>query len=103
MGDLMNREDQKLQIYLLRQNSNRGWDTYDSCVVFAQSEGEACLIHPAGDMTWNGSRWVADWEVGVAFEYLHGWASPDEVEVTLLGEAIPGSKSGVVCRSFNAG
>lgn len=102
--DVTGEESKKLYIYLLRQNSNQGWDTYDSCVVVAQDEVEARLFHPAGDLTWNGNRWAAHADLPIInpFEYLHEWASPDEVQVTLLGEAIPGAKCGVVCRSFNA-
>lgn len=38
-----------MNIYLLEQDVNDGYDTYDSCVVYAMSEDEAKDIHPGGD------------------------------------------------------
>ena len=37
-----------MNLYLLTQDVNVGWDTYDSAIVCAESEAEAVKIHPDG-------------------------------------------------------
>jgi len=78
-----------MQLYLLQQDENCGYDTYDSCVVVAETEDDARLINPDG-------KWGRTWTA---------WCKkPEEVAVTELGEAAYGLKGGtVVCASFNAG
>jgi hypothetical protein len=75
--------------YLLKQDYNSGYDTYDSCVVVAESSEEAIQISPCI------SRWRTN----------NNWApSPKHVEVKYLGLADNSLKSGeIVCASFNAG
>ena len=75
-----------MNLYLLSQTDNNGYDTYDSCVVAAESEREAAKIAP-GDWADGWSAWAA---------------SPDTVEVTLLGISID-DESGIILSSFNAG
>ena len=80
-----------MNIYLLEQGVNQNYDTYDSCVVVAESEEEARQCHPRGDK-YNLSR--------------KDWASdPSQVEVTLLGICTDKSynSGAVLCSSFNAG
>lgn len=77
-----------MNIYLLSQTVCRGYDTYDSAVVIAESEETARMTHPAEWGEWCGSDC---------------WPDPQYVEVTLLGVANPDAKPGVVCASFNAG
>lgn len=78
-----------MKLYLLSQDANNDYDTYDSCVVAAESEEDARLITPNYDGFKDGwSSWVR---------------SPDQVEVQYIGEAAEGAKAGVVCASFNAG
>lgn len=82
-----------MNLYYLTQSDERGYDTYDSCVVAAESEEAARLIHPAygADYPWGYSRGSS-------------WArSPERVQVELIGTAVEGTKSGVICASFNAG
>ena len=75
-----------MNIYLLEQNDNMGYDTYDSCVVTANSEEEARQIRP-------GSK---DWKI----EWHSTWCNtPDKVIVTLLGKAKPNSKEGIIMSS----
>ena len=80
----------KLYLYLISQDENRGYDTYDSAVVVAESEEEARNTLPADWIQWGESYspWVS---------------SPDKVSVELVGTAAKGSEKGVVCASFNAG
>lgn len=82
-----------LFLYLISQDENTKYDTYDSAIVCAANEQEARLIHPRGE--------------GYSFEASGNWASwassPDNVKVELVGTARRGVKRGVICASFNAG
>lgn len=76
-----------MKLWLIEQNINNGYDTYDSAVVAAKTEEEARNIHPRGDNEWSDYCWV----------------SPNKVSVSLIGNAIPKTNKGVICASFNAG
>ncbi len=79
----------KLKLYLLTQDSNTGYDTYDSAVVAAPDERMAAQIHPNGDSTnWSHYSWCS---------------GPEAVTVELIGTAAAGVAQGVICASFNAG
>ena len=80
-----------MKLYLLSQSINKGYDTYNSCVVCAENEEDAKTIHPNGygDNSWINSN---DWA-----------EKPEQVNVKYIGEAAPGMKKGIVCASFNAG
>lgn len=101
-----------MNLYLLKQAVNAGYDTFDSCVVVAADEESARLLHPKG--WWNqGGRSDRQWSqehaqwgslVNGRFWSDDTWAPPDEVTVTLIGVADPSLEPGtVVCASFNAG
>ena len=82
-----------MNLYLISQDTNNDYDTYDSAVVCAASENEARnMTVPDGerrDWEKNDSSWV-------------NW--PDQVIVELIGAADPGfTEACVVCASFNAG
>ena len=80
-----------MKLYLLTQSKERGIDTYDSCVVAAESEEIAKTIHPSGfSSSWGSSG--RDWA-----------RSPEHVDADLIGEAVEGTERGVICASFNAG
>lgn len=73
-----------LKLWLITQDVNDDYDTYDSAVVVAESAEDARMIVP-------GNRLMA-------------WTYSDNVEVIELGTAIPGLEEGeVICASFNAG
>ena len=77
----------RLKLWLISQEENTGWDTYDSAVVAAKTEEEARLINPDGG--WNlSSAWCS---------------SPDKVHIEYLGIATEGVEPGIVLSSFNAG
>ena len=83
-----------LKLYLLTQNDNRGYDTYDSCLVAANSEDEARQIHPCQmwDCSYGGYK-RCDWA-----------NSPKSVIVEAIGIAKPSIKTPcVIISSFNAG
>lgn len=78
-----------MNLYHLSQKVNNDYDTYDSCVVAAETEEEAAGITPDG-FTF-GDRWTS-------------WAyKREQVVVRLIGVAVEGTASGVICASFNAG
>jgi hypothetical protein len=78
-------------LYLLTQDENNGYDTYDSAIVCATSEEDARRINPAGQEYWDKSYSL--------------WASsPDKVTVTRIGIATVNYKpNSVILASFNAG
>ena len=72
-------------IYQLTQTVMTGPNTYDSCIVVAETEEKARLVHPYG---------ASDWE-----HYSGRWVDIDsisEIKVTELGVAKDTLKSGTV-------
>lgn len=105
-----------MNLYLISQTERKGYDTYDSAVVAAQTPEEARLTHPR---EWEPLLWceaLKSWETpeNISYFYVYpdrhwcydrgDWAShTSHVEVKLIGVASPSIKEGVVCSSFNAG
>lgn len=83
-----------MNIYLISQNENENYDTYDSAVVVAENEADAKYIHPYFEA--EGEWWKNHWR-------LHEWCVPARVTVRLIGTALPIAARGVVCASYNAG
>ena len=79
-----------MNLYLLTQNEEFGYDTYDSVVVAAKTETDAKSIHPSGDDAWG--YWSGCWP-----------KSPENVDAKLIGYAVEGTPEGVILSSFNAG
>ena len=78
-----------MKLYLISQDENDNYDTYDSAVVAARDEEDARQINPGGD--WSKTKYVS-------------WcSSPDKVIVRLVGEAAPDVPRGLILASFNAG
>ncbi len=78
-----------MKLYIISQDENNGYDTYDSAVVCAENEEEARNIDPSGQ------NWRENWS-----EWC---SSPNQVEVMYIGEAAPEVEKGVVLASYNAG
>lgn len=84
-----------MNIYLLSQDENDGYDTHDAIVVYAISEAEAKRMNPSGKMdkfcgdNWDASEWASSAD-NVTAKYL----GKADGEVTLPG---------VILASFNAG
>lgn len=76
-----------MNIYLIEQDVNNDYDTYDSAVVVADNEKAARNMHP----------YDQDNKIGGM------WAMPKDVKVTKVGIAWNDAKARVVCASFNAG
>lgn len=80
-----------MNLYLLTQNVNTGYDTYDSAIVAAKDEDSARKINPSEFSKFGGyNAW--DWAI-----------SPEQVTVKLIGKATKGTLEGVILASFNAG
>ena len=79
-----------MNIYLLTQDENTGYNTYDACVVCAESEEDAKRISSYG-------KDIADKD-----EHYAWVASPEKVTATLIGKAANDIKQKVILGSFNA-
>lgn len=77
----------KMKLYLISQDVNNDWDTYNSLVVAAKNEEEARNTNPVGRVEWP----------------YRNWCAPEQVKVQLIGEAVDGIEKGVICASFTAG
>jgi hypothetical protein len=71
-----------MKLWLIKQDVNDGYDTYDSAVVAAPTSSAARHV-----------------EVGDK----HTWADPEHVTAEHIGEAKRGTQVGVILSSFNAG
>jgi len=109
-----------MNIYLLSQSENTGYDTFNSCVVIATNENDARELHPLAeeeDIIINNNRWYIEDESEKKFfpciddriEYLsecHGWTTYDtrhNVTVKKIGVAELGAVKSVVLASYRAG
>ncbi len=106
-----------MNLYKLSQNINNGYDTYDSCIVAAETEEEAREIHPSSFVThYRGGAWYGTYSqtcstpekrgVEYSFGYNASWVKPSEINkiiVELIGKASKGTKKGLILSSFNAG
>ena len=82
-----------MNIYLITQKHNNGWDTFDSAVVLAKTKAEAILTHP--------DEYKKDWD-GTDDEY-GAWVEAALVTCYKIGVADDGLSAQVLCSSFNAG
>ena len=79
-----------MNIYLISQDENDDYETYDSAVVAAESEADARSISPDGaECEIKGISWV--------------WTNQAYVTARFIGIAGIGINRGVICSSFNAG
>ena len=84
-----------MNLYLLSQIEEGGYDTYDAIVVAADNKDKARKIHPESKY-----RWFTSWKDA---ESSGTWASsPNKVKVKLIGIATNGIEEGVILTSFNA-
>ena len=87
-----------MNIYLISQRENNGYDTYSDMVVVAKDEEEARNIHPR-EQYMNIEDQEDPWE-----DEYSGWCrSPNKVTVEIKGRAIKGMKKGIILTSFHAG
>ena len=81
-----------MDLYLISQDKNENYDTYDSAIVAAKTNKEARMIHPS-DLydNWDGE------------DKFGSWTSAENVNAKIIGVAKKGTAKGVVLASFNAG
>jgi len=101
-----------MKLFLLQQNINDGWDTYDAAVVVAENEDEARKIHPSEFVNHvkNGKFMRTSNNIDTfGQEHPHDnndWVSYSQIkkiDVTYIGEAAENLSAGeVVIASFNA-
>lgn len=98
---------QKLpKIYLVSQDVNDDYDTYNDFVCATSSTKEARHMRPDGNNTIyyrDGKAYSIQKDGEEREEYYDSWCDPKYVKVKLIGHAKPGMKEGVVCASFHAG
>lgn len=83
-----------MNLYLISQDVNTDWDSYDLAVVIAESKDDARTIHPGG------SHYESHPYKGY---YSYSWTDQENVQVKFLGVADKSLSRGVVCASFNGG
>ena len=94
-----------MKLYLVSQDVNNGYDTFDSFVVACDNEEEAKHTSPSKDYRWHDGTWWIQLPNGSeeSTEVVsQAWCKPDDAYVKLLGEAAPGV-TGIICASYNAG
>lgn len=88
-----------MKLWLIIQDKNNNYDTYDSAVVASETKGEAKLMHPKNGKDIRGD--VREKSEGYSWD---SWVKdPNDVKCFYIGEAKKGTKKGVICASFNSG
>jgi hypothetical protein len=96
-------------LYLLQQDINDDYDTYDACLVCAESEEEARKIHPGYSVKYyRDGNWYDYDDKIVEDYYVNTWVPASEIDkinVTKIGILTNDDykNGGVVIDSFNAG
>ena len=86
-----------MNIYKISQTVCRGYDTYDSAIVVAETAQSATLIYPSCNKEKN---WYEDYENNSYF----AWSHPKDVRVKLIGIASREfTEECVLLASYNAG
>ena len=90
-----------MNLYLISQEENTDYDTFDSALVAAPNADVARQIHPEEE--WGHEERAELWEEAARTVYT-AWASnPSQVKVKLIGKAANGIQEGIIMTSFNAG
>ena len=99
-----------MNIYKVEQDSNAGYDTYDSFICVAENEQEARETHPSEFVTHSkNGKWYGTYSYGNKDEYemdSGDWVRCNQINklsVTLIGVANENQPKGIVLSSFNAG
>jgi len=99
-----------MNLYLITQDVNNGYDTFDSAVVSAKSEIDARTVHPSAFVTHvTDGKWMGTYSGGknIGSEYENetsswvNYSSINCINVEYLGRTT--REKGVVLASFNAG
>ena len=94
-----------MNIYLVHQSVNSGYDTFDRFIVVAENEEIAKHTSPSGFYIWKNEVWNFCYSDGTYKPSSHNaWCLPNEVQVTLIGKADEKyNETTVILNSFNAG
>ena len=99
-----------MKLWLISQDVNSGYDTYDSAVVAADTSDDARRVSPSGQYKWSDADgcWMfehSDGRKGLAKNgHQTDWVSDITlVKVREIGHACGDVSSGLVLASFNAG
>ena len=87
-----------MNIYLISQNENTGYDTFSDAVVIAKCADDAAKIHPVLDWEHDDDSKTV-WNDGIDDSWC---SSPEQVRVELIGQAKPDAVEGIVLTSFHA-
>ena len=98
-----------MKLFLVSQDINDNYDTYDSMVVCAEDEPSARTMNPSwlkyyirDDKWWYTNSYWAECEVSY---FGDDWVSPSDIDkltVTYIGEADKSVERWVVLGSYNA-
>ncbi len=94
-----------MNIYLITQETNIGYDTFDSAVVIADNEEQASKVNPLS-VTYPKDNNISDTEEdGTFIKRSSSWArNAKDVKVKLLGSYLGEEKRAVaIVSSYNAG
>jgi len=90
-----------MKLYLISQNENNDYDTYDSAIVVANNEDEARRLHPSGVFNYKEDF---EQQNSPLDSFCGTWVKKKYVNVEYIGEADERYKEvEVICASFNAG
>jgi hypothetical protein len=82
----------KLKLFLLSQEENNDYDTFDSVLVCAENEEEAKKIDPRGEVFKENNDFFGCWAYSLS-----------GITCVEIGEANEHQTKGVIIASFNAG
>lgn len=82
------------KIYLVKQNVNDNYDTYDSFVIVCDNANQARNINPDGVLYHDS---IEDWR------FKSSWCMPNEVKIQLIGVTDLYNENTIIIKSFNAG
>lgn len=90
-----------MNLYTIYQDTNNGYDTYDTALVAAETEEEAKRIDPSDCHVWSDEEesWIYEGRV----DNHDSWVTVDKVSAEYMGKAKDDLRSGLIFSSFNAG
>jgi hypothetical protein len=92
-----------VNLYLIKRKADRFIeDTFAYAIVAAETGKAARHIHPTKGVTWGKTIWgKTTWVKGGRDYGFDIWTDPSNVRSRLIGVAIEGTLTGMVCTSFN--
>lgn len=92
-------------LYLVSQQINNDYDTYDAMIACAKNEKDARQTDPSGFRIWKGDGWYYQYGNGNEVKENHSsWVDDIQyLKVEKIGKADKSIPLGVVLASFNAG